>query len=1105
MTEYTKDQKQAIFHRGSPALVSAGAGSGKTTVLTDRLINYVINDGAEIDSFVVITFTKSAAAELRGRISRRLTEEAKESGNAHLRRQIAKLRNARIGTIHSFCAGIIRENAHELGMNPGFSIMSEERASSMKDAVLESVLDERYGNMSAYPGFEELVNTAGAGRSDAKLVKLALDLYEDMQCHPDPEAWASSCVEQLSAPVSDISETVWGKEVISCVKEKALRWEERLDALLSELAGFEQLKKAYAPAIEELAAWTREYIRLLDAGWDAAVNAPEVPSTRLSPIRGTSENDELKQRAGALKKDCASALKKLKAVISAPGPELAEEMATVAPPMKALLALVLDFGAAYDKEKRRLNTADYSDLEHKAAQYLEKNDISGRFTEVMVDEYQDVSRVQDYIFKRISGNGRKLFMVGDIKQSIYRFRLADPAIFKEKANEAGVTSITLKDNFRSRREIIDCANAIFSPIMTDSLGDTDYKDSQLVYGAKDYTGSVPEPELFLVQCRENADRLREEAEFVASKIESLVAEGTAGYGDIAILLRSPGRTGEVFARELTKRGIPVSAASGGSFFDTAEVTFVVSYLRILDNPHNDVPLIAVLRNPSIGFTADDLSDIRAAAPRTDFYTALVKAAESDPRVEAFLSDFNRLRFTAPDLSAEETVRAIMVIGNMDLVCSALPGGEGRMLNLSQLISAAVKFETDGYRGLHRFICYLDKLREKKTDLSVPSDAGSAVKIMSVHKSKGLEFKVVFYSNLQHQFNTDDTKETVLVHPVLGLGPKVTDTSRMLCYPSLPRNAISMAMKKELLSEEMRLMYVAVTRAKEHLFMTAGVDDAEKTVEKAKTAKVQDALCPLTWILASGGIAVRTVSNEGAELANAAPETKPVEADAEMLAAMKTEYAFAEAARLPSKVTATELKHIAGSGDEEAAALVVAKRSARMPDFSLENRPVTATERGIATHLCLQYMDFTKPVKDEIARLLEQKFLSPRQAEAVDPAMIEKLLASKTGKRMACADKVHREFRFSVLRDAEQIFKKAPGEKILLQGVVDCCLEEDGELVIIDYKTDSLKTEEETEERAKMYAGQVRAYADALSGIFGKPVRECVLYFLSNGVEKTLAF
>lgn len=1085
----TPSQKDAVEYRGGPVLVSAGAGSGKTGVLTQRLIRWITEDRAGIDEFVVITFTKTAAAELKSRIGRKLREKAAENpSDIHLRRQIAMLQYAEIGTIHHFCANILRKNARTVGISPDFKIISDERASSMQDAALEKVLNLRYGHMNEYAGFEELVNSVGTGRTDIRLVELVLSLRENMQCHPDPKLWAAERVSQLKSGSGD-----WTGEILHSCEREALRLSLRLDSMLAEMNAVPEIKAAYAPAIEDLSAYTREYIRCLRKGWDAVFRCDPVPGTRLKTIRGEAKDSELAEKIRAGKKEAVDTLKKLRAQVSISLDETVSEMASSLPSMQALLALTLDFDEEYSKEKRRLNLMDYSDLEHFAADFLRTHDLSPRWREIMVDEYQDVSRIQDEIFESVSAAGQKLFMVGDIKQSIYRFRLADPEIFKEKSLHAKIKQISLLENFRSRREIIDCANGIFGALMTDDLGGTDYASNSLVFGAEQYKGSVKAPEILLVKSRSGKDKVLTEAEAVAAEIEKLTVSGEFGYGDIAILLRAAGKTGDCFAQALEKRGIPVSSQNESSFFDSTEVFYLTSWLSILDNPLNDVALIAVLRSPSVGFTPDDLSAIRAANRNVCLFDALREAAHDCERYSVFIENYDSLRTAAPDMSAEDILRSIIRISNLELVCSALPDGGKRMQNINRLINAAVRFENDGYCGLHRFLLYLDKIREKKTDLSSEIDEGSAVRIMSMHKSKGLQFKVVFICNLQRKFNQQDAREVVLVHPTLGLGPKVTDNTRMIQYPTVARNAISARLKHETLSEEMRLLYVAVTRAEERLFMSACVDDFEKIPSST----------PLKWLMDSGAVEVRHV-DEPAETAAAGVLVKePKAADPALLNIFSYVYPYQNAVGLPSKVTATELKHLEPA-DEESAMLLSPVRSLRRPEFSLESKSLSAAERGIATHLCLQYMDFENDVPSEIDRLKKARFLSERQASAVEPGVIERFLLSETGIRIRQSANVHREFRFSVLCDAEEIFCKAPGEEILLQGVVDCFIEEDGELVIIDYKTDRVKPGAETEERAKSYAPQLRAYATALGKITGKKVKECVLYFLANGEQKTLA-
>ena len=1157
----TASQRRAIETRGCPVLVSAGAGSGKTRVLTERLMRYVADPArpADIDSFLVITYTRAAAGELRGRITEELARlVAEDPGNARLRRQSALLRRARIGTIHSFCAELLRENCQKAGLPPDFKILEEERAEAMRVSCLDRVLEACYDAADADPDFRLLADTVGAGRDDSALTALVLELHRKMQCHAFPAAWAEEQTALLSAPAADAGETPWGRELLEWAKALADFWSAEMEALLSEMEPEERIYAAYADYIGLLADSLRELSRRLMIGWDSVREAlplalPRFPTLRNSPDKALSD------RVGAKRKACVECFNKsVAAVFSQPSAAMLRDLETTAPAMRRLLRLTLDFDAAFRREKLSRGLVDYADLEHRAAELLIGADgaptelarsLSRRYTEVMVDEYQDVSQVQDALFSAVSDGGRRLFLVGDVKQSIYRFRLADPEIFNKKylawgKPDSGAERILLRENFRSRREILDAANAVFSRCMSRRLGDVDYNgDAALVLGARQYAGDVPVPELLLFEQpdgegEERPDKTALEAAFAARRIRELVESGATvtdaggerpmNYGDVAILLRSPNKTGGIYREALTKAGVPVGSAQGSGFFTAPEISLMLMMLSVMDNPHKDIPLIGVLRSAAFGFTPDELAAIRAADRDADFYTALEKAAGTDEKCRAFLERLASLRGEAADLSAAETVWRVIEALDLLALCSAMDDGARRRANLMALIELVEGFEGTGYRGLHRLNLWLRARADKGDEPNTAALVGPAVQIMSIHRSKGLEFPVVFLCDAARRFNNSDQLGSVLIHPELGLGPRVTDFENRVRYPSLAHLAISKRQRREELSEEMRLLYVALTRAKERLFVTASCKDAEKTLEKTALL-AEPPLAPetlargqnfLTWLLcaclADGERHFKIrVCHDGeesgtGETAEAAETPADPAALAELRRRLAFSYPHAAAVELPSKVTATELKGRYARDADAQALLRPGSFAFRMPVLGEGGRGLTAAERGVATHKLLQYMDFgaargREGIRREIERLLAAGFLSPREAQAVNLSAVERLFRSPLGKRMLAADEPLREFRFSLLLDAGGLYPGAEGEELLLQGVVDCCLEEDGALVLIDYKTDNVRTEEEIAARAERYRGQLTAYRDALTRILGKPVKEGVLFFLAPGREVRLFY
>lgn len=1151
----TRDQQAAIEQRGSSILVSAGAGSGKTRVLTERLMQRLqdAESPVDLDRFLVITYTRPAAGELRSRITQRLGEAlARDPGNKRLRRQSALVPRTQIGTIHSFCAAFLREFSHMAGIGPDFTVLDEQRAAAMKANALERVLEQHYEHAEKYPGFLQLADTVGAGRDDRRLGELVLDLHGKMQSHARPKAWAEQQRQALWEEPEDISLTPWGRELMKETAEAVSYWIEEMEDLLTQLRAEPAFAAAwlegYAQSTDEL----RELRRCLDLSWERsrACFPISFPTKRLNKSPDKERSDALKARRDA----CKRAMEKIERLFALSQEEMLADRKRTAPAMEALLELVNAFDDAFVSAKHRANLLDFSDLEHLCAKILLEEDgspsalalqVRERWEEILVDEFQDVNRVQDELFRAISRDGKNLFMVGDVKQSIYRFRLADPGIFLEKYRdsvpwdraEAGeARRILLRENFRSRREVLDGANAVFSRCMSRALGEVEYNDeAALRYGARDYRGSVPKPELLLLRLEQSGgdeeapDKQAHEAAMVGEKILELMGQGVTvqgregprplEFGDIAILLRSANTVGPIYRRVLTGQGIPVGFGQGDGFFQAEEISAVISLLAVLDNPHQDIPLIAVLRFPALGFDADELSAIRAAAPDADFFTALRAWSTEHEKGQRFLALLERLRRAAPDLRAADLIEEILEELDMLAVCSAMRDGEQRRARLMELSELSERFEKTGYRGLHRFVLWLRRMAEKGQEPALGEENLSAVHMLSIHKSKGLEFPVVFLSDLAHQFNRSDLNAGVLVHPELGLGPKIVDLDRRMEYDGLTRMALRSRLEREAKSEELRVLYVGMTRAKERLFMTAGSKDPECMLEKIAAAgpcvthpyRLGRAMSPLDWLLAAvqadgqAHLTARICEGQAARQV----EKPRLEALADPHAGEELErrlaftYSHREAETLPSKLTATELKDRAEPDPEAAAMTPREPRPFRLPEFAGSERPLTGAEKGTVTHLVLQHMDLRagddrETVSREVRRLTEEGFLSQREAAAVDKTALVRLLRSPLGRRMRAARELRREFRFSLLCDASEFYDVGPGEEILLQGVVDCYWEDEDGITVVDYKTDWVADREAAEKRAERYGPQLRAYGKALERICGKPVKECLLYFLGIG-------
>lgn len=1161
--ELTPAQKLAASRR-SALLVSAAAGSGKTRVLTSRLMAYVTDDTdpRDIDEFLVITYTRAAAAELRGRILSELSRISGENPqNRRLRRQNSLCYRAHIGTIHSFCTAILRENGHLLGLSPDFSVGDEDKCLQLKTRALSKTLEAAYEKIKENPDFEALVGSTGAGRDDSRLVEAILDLHSKMQSRPYPGKWAQEAIAAMDiSGAAGLENTIWGDFLLEEARHTVAFWSRKLDGIWQKLCENSNenapLITSYGESITETISSLALLSRALDRGWDEAIRALPVPFPGLKALRNF-EFPERKDQFTSLRDECKDALARLNAIFDAPSSRQLEGIAATAPAMRSLLELALELDRRFAAEKRRYGILDFSDLEHFAARLLcdgetgevtpLAREISRRYREILVDEYQDVNAVQELIIRCVSKDGGNVFMVGDVKQSVYRFRLADPGIFLKKlesfpraqdAKENESATVLLKNNFRSDRNILTACNSIFSALMTKRLGEIDYNEDCALFPPEDAPAGRGEVKICLVALEggedeeERPDKIKIEADFVAGRIRDMVSRGDTiidggelrplRYGDIAILMRSPKTPAGIYANALTLAGVPVDTQQGGGFFTAPEIVVATRLLSVIDNPHSDVNLTAVLASPVFGFEPDDLAELRAAKRDGDIYGALCAYAGENQKGRSFLQTLEELRSLSCDLSVYELINYIYEKLSLPALWTAARKTDLACSNLLYLAELAAQFENGGWRGLSEFLSRLAVMEQRGTEPPV-SGSGShdTVKIMSIHKSKGLEFPVVFLCDTARKFNTTDLNSPVLVHSELGLGSKVTDTVRGIEYPSAAYRAVREKLKSELLSEEMRVLYVALTRAKEKLFVTAGIPKPEEFIKKLSGSLYKPPEAQILrksqnfvkWLVTAaladetGTLSLETVYPERKaqeEQPDQLPE-KSVTIDPEALENLRSvldyRYPYEYAAALPSKITATALKEQSEEGS--LSLLPPEPRSFDLPELFGASLPLTAGEKGTATHIAMQFIDFARTgnledIESEISRIHALGQLDRRQAEAVDKNAVLRFFASPVGARIRSAEKVYREFRFSLLVKAEEFFPEGGGEELLLQGVVDCCIEENGVLTVIDYKTDYV-TAETLSQKAEQYRRQLETYAMAMERITGKRVVGGILCFLRAGL------
>ena len=1137
----TEAQAGAVEHHGGALLISAGAGSGKTRVLVERLLARIAR-GGNIDRFLIITYTRAAASELRSRILSALRDRLRAGGSPHLQRQLLLLPQARIGTIHSFCSAVLRENAHLADIRPDFRLLEGAEERVLRKETLQELLAERYESLT--PGFQALVDALSSGESDQALSDVALETYDAVLSHPDPDAWLAGQAES-TVSFADAGETLWGRTLLERSKRQTRFWQGQLEALLEELRAEPRVEAGYGPSLRITLEDLGEFALALEAGWDAAAAFEGVRFPALRGYRGIGDNPAA-ARAKAVREACKDTVERLESFFAEDSAAHAEDMAAVSPVTGQLLALVRDFSRAYAAEKRRRGLLDFSDLEHLALQLLTEEDrktpsllgreLSRRFDEILVDEYQDVNRVQDRIFFAVSAGGENVTMVGDVKQSIYRFRLADPRLFLQKYDSYAADPapgqgkrILLPENFRSDAHILRPVNEFFSAVMSQELGELHYGEAEALKpgsGAPDTPGAF---RLFVTDETEGPDT---EEEAVAGYISHLlqsgmtVPEGEASRplrpGDVAVLLRSAkGRDG-AYAEALKRLGIPaVCLKSTDDLEARPEVRWALSLLEIIDNPRQDIPLLAALRSPVFRFTEDRLAEIRChrrKGPYFDALTAAAAAEEADCR--SMLSTLERWRERSALVPAEELLCELCAETGLRALAEARE--KGSAANLDALIAAAHDFAEGGRPDLGSFLGCLREAREPgKAALTALPGGGEGVVVTTIHASKGLEYPVVILADLMRRFNLRDLTKSLLVHPDLGVGVRRTDRDRGITYTTLPRMAIAEQLRAESLSEELRILYVAMTRAKQHLALFCRVKDREKAASKHASGAglplppevLEKASSPGSWLLMAslalggqGDWAWRSPPAGESAAAREASEEEPEERVDPALVRLRLDWKYGRSAdtRLPSKLTATSLRTGFAAVEAAEGASQLRRRRYSPEDFPppvlREKKTLDASERGSAVHLAMQYADLDRCVTlsgaaEALAELGRKRLLTEQQCAAVDPAKLHAFCVSGV---MAEARRgsIHREFKFSLLAPVREFLGEGEGET-LLQGVVDLWSELPEGILLVDYKTDRV-TPETMEARAEEYKPQLRAYAWALESITGKKVLRRMIWFFAAG-------
>lgn len=1155
MPQWTKAQYDAITAQNRNILVSAAAGSGKTAVLVERVKRMITDrdNPVDIDRLLIVTFTNAAAAEMRYRISKALNSCIKENPNEQFyRKQLSLLPNAKICTIDSFCANLVKEHFYDLSINQDFSMLDESENGLLEDTVINEVLDDFFEK--GEKSFFSLVELFTAPNNDKPVITAVKKILRYIYAQPFPYLWLDSSVSKYS-PDIPFDQSVW----YGYIKEQLEYLFNLGIELVKEnisLVDFEDEKlndKFLTVFEDDLSEFTR-FKNAFDISWNSLVNERRASFMRLP---NSSKADKKTTAVIKANRDIYKKLlsDEIPSFFTSDGDEYTEDMKKLTVQLSALSELVREVDRRLMFEKRERNAYSFSDIEHFAISLLfdlDENgavaktnlaeELSSDFYEILVDEYQDTNEAQDLLFTYLS-NGKNLFTVGDIKQSIYRFRLAMPHIFNEKKKSYSVyksddseisSKIILDKNFRSRKDICSYVNFIFSNLMSEETGELDYNEEEYLNCGADYSeSSVNSAQIKILDGVKGEDADRQEAAYIAETINQKVRSGELikdgdtyrpiRFGDFAILMRSLKNHINDYSQVLTEYGIPVICDNSSNLFENNEIKMIMSLLRTIDNPMQDIPLLSVMMSPFYGFTADELAAVKVSSAGGNLYKSVFNS--KNEKVIAFINDIGNLRKISVTMSVAGFIRYIVEEKGLIAYINAMGNAEQRYQNILRLISFAQSFDNGVNVGLTAFIRYIDKIisSDKSIDSASLTTGGDAVTIMSVHHSKGLEFPVCIFAGTNRMYNKADLNDRLLLNTEYGLGVKCHNEEQLYQYKTIPYSVIRDRNTVEMMSENLRVLYVAMTRAKEQFITFITCDNLESKLKRLSANIICNEISPYmcrkincdadfflmcALLHNDGGMLRELIEKEIqikpsdfplsieiiSELSDAEKhnETEYIPASADIIKQIDERLGFSykrrELENVSSKLTASALDSF-----ETGFEFITSSKPAFMNRTGL-----TAAQRGTAMHTFMQFCSYENAKADlpsEIERLTAKGFITAEQADSLDLKRLSAFFNSSFADRMFSADRIYREIKVSSFIKANEVYDTAFDDRILVQGIADCVFEENGELVLIDYKTDRVNTSEQLLDR---YKKQIMFYRVAVSKTLKKPVKETVLYSFHLG-------
>jgi ATP-dependent helicase/nuclease subunit A len=1188
---WTDDQWTAIMANNKDILVAAAAGSGKTAVLVERIIQKILSKDQPInvDELLVVTFTSASAAEMRHRIGEALEKAINQDPESrHLRKQLSLLNKASISTLHSFCMEVIRKYYYLIDLDPGFRIADETEAQLLRDEVMDELFEEEYGKVDN-EAFFNLVDSFTSDRSDLALQEIVRNIYDFAGANPLPDLYLQSIVDMYDVTsIEKIEDLPFLQSLLFDIELQLEGAREMIDRAMD----LTKIPGGPAPRAENFIDDLKGIDTLITAkkdSWNTLYQAMQTWSfSKAKMVKGDEYVKELTEKAQKLRDKAKKKIQGIKDELFSRKPEgFLRDMEEMLPLIETLVNLVKAFSIRFEKVKREKGLVDYSDLEHYCLEILsdEKrtigefipseaaNSYRELFKEVFVDEYQDTNMVQETILKLVSKEDEKngnLFMVGDVKQSIYRFRLAEPNLFLDKYHrftkdgEQSGLRIDLARNFRSRKEVLDGTNFLFKQIMGVKVGEIEYDEAAELKSGALYPEEKPYPvELMLIdqkiengeepENQEEGSELGEmdpteleksqlEARVMASKIKELIADGTGVYNtktnstrplmyrDVVILLRSMTWAPQIM-EEFKQQGIPIYANLSTGYFQATEVSIVLSLLHVIDNPLQDIPLASVLRSPIVGASEEELAKIRINHKKGNFWDAVSSFCKKKPseneeaiyeKLRPFYEQLKSWRSMARQGSLSELIWQLYRDTHFYDFVGGLPGGKQRQANLRALYDRARQYEETSFRGLFRFLRFIERMIERGNDLGAARALGEqedVVRLMTIHSSKGLEFPVVFVAGLSRNFNMMDIRKPYLLDKEYGFAAKYVNAEKRISYPSLPQIAFKRKKKIEMLAEEMRVLYVALTRAKEKLYLIGTLKDVDKQIDQwngvstntewlLKDYERAAATSFLDWIGPSlirhrdftslgesntSGLPISEEINlhpsawkivkmsaediknqeisqlqEEDQFLRIVQETKEVPVQStyseEIHSRLSWKYSFKDASNHRSKQSVSEIKRQREISDEYSGKDLVKslkKTILNRPRF-MQEKSLSPAERGTALHLVMQHVDFLKPInedsiKEQLKWMVDRELLTMDQVLVIDPGLIVQFFQSPLGERILNARMVKREVPFTLALPAIEVYTdwQDDDESIFIQGVIDCIFEDENGLVLIDFKSDGI--------------------------------------------------